>query len=77
MCVCSPGPALSLLLRYTSSPTPPPTSQSDLRYSQQTDLGVTHFRAGMTHEEDQLIPNLYRCVCVTGGGRGSRNKGDT
>jgi pre-mRNA-processing factor 8 len=21
---------------------------------------VTHFRAGMTHEEDQLIPNLYR-----------------
>ena len=27
--------------------------QSDLRYSSQTDLGVTHFRAGMTHEEDQ------------------------
>lgn len=23
-------------------------------------LKVTHFRAGMTHEEDQLIPNLYR-----------------
>lgn len=23
-------------------------------------LLVTHFRAGMTHEEDQLIPNLYR-----------------
>ena len=21
---------------------------------------VTHFRAGMSHEEDQLIPNLYR-----------------
>ena len=21
---------------------------------------MTHFRAGMTHEEDQLIPNLYR-----------------
>lgn len=36
--------------------------QSDLRYSQQTDLGVTHFRAGMTHEEDQLIPNLYRYI---------------
>lgn len=34
--------------------------QSDLRYSQQTDLGVTHFRAGMSHEGDQLIPNLYR-----------------
>jgi pre-mRNA-processing factor 8 len=23
-------------------------------------IKVTHFRAGMTHEEDQLIPNLYR-----------------
>ena len=23
---------------------------SDLRYSKQTDTGVTHFRAGMTHE---------------------------
>jgi len=50
--------------------------QSDLRWSKQTDVGgtdffafrflylrstkVTHFRAGMTHEEDQLIPNLYR-----------------
>ena len=38
--------------------------QSDLRYTQQTDLGVTHFRAGMTHDEDQLIPNLYRCAHV-------------
>jgi pre-mRNA-processing factor 8 len=36
--------------------------QSDLRYSRQTDAGVTHFRAGMTHEEDQLIPNLYRYI---------------
>jgi pre-mRNA-processing factor 8 len=34
--------------------------QSDLRYSKQTDSGVTHFRSGMSHEEDQLIPNLYR-----------------
>eukprot|EP00935_MAST-01C_sp_MAST-1C-sp1_P002807 g2807.t1 len=34
--------------------------QSDLRYSKQTDGGVTHFRSGMSHEEDQLIPNLYR-----------------
>ncbi|KAF9590460.1 hypothetical protein IFM89_035337, partial [Coptis chinensis] len=33
--------------------------QSDLRYSQQTDVGVTHFRSGMSHEEDQLILNLY------------------
>ena len=34
--------------------------QSDLRYSKQTDTGVTHFRSGLSHEEDQLIPNLYR-----------------
>ena len=34
--------------------------QSDLRYSKQTDLGVTHFRAGLSHDEDQLIPNLFR-----------------
>lgn len=38
--------------------------QSDLRYSQQTDVGVTHFRSGMSHEEDQLIPNLYRYIQV-------------
>ncbi len=36
--------------------------QSDLRYSKQTDVGPTHFRSGMSHEEDQLIPNLYRYV---------------
>jgi pre-mRNA-processing factor 8 len=34
--------------------------QSDLRYAQQTDLGVTHFRSGMSHDEEHLIPNLYR-----------------
>ena len=34
--------------------------QSDLRYSAQTDTGVTHFRAGMTHDEEQAIPNLLR-----------------
>lgn len=35
--------------------------QSDLRYSKQTETGgVTHFRSGMSHEEDQLIPNLFR-----------------
>ncbi|ONI18565.1 hypothetical protein PRUPE_3G223400 [Prunus persica] len=33
-----------------------------VRYSQQTDFGVTHFRSGMSHEEDQLIPNLYRYI---------------
>ena len=37
--------------------------QSDLRYSKQTDQGgVTHFRSGMSHEENQMIPNLYRYI---------------
>lgn len=36
--------------------------QSDLRYSRQTDAGITHFRSGMTHDEEQLIPNLYRYI---------------
>ncbi|OAF70592.1 Splicing factor Prp8 [Intoshia linei] len=35
---------------------------SDLRWSKQTDTGITHFRSGMTHDEDQLIPNLYRYI---------------
>lgn len=38
--------------------------QSDLRYSKQTDVGVTHFRSGMSHEEEQLIPNLFRYLQV-------------
>merc|ERR1719382_1192412 len=36
--------------------------QSDLRWSKQTDTGITHFRSGMSHEDDQLIPNLYRYI---------------
>ncbi|XP_004343829.2 pre-mRNA splicing factor prp8 [Capsaspora owczarzaki ATCC 30864] len=37
--------------------------ESDKRWSKQTDMGgITHFRSGMTHEEDQLIPNLYRYI---------------
>jgi len=36
--------------------------QSDLRYSKQTDTGVTHFRAGLSHDADQLIPNLFRYI---------------
>ena len=36
--------------------------QSDLRYAVQTDIGVTHFRSGMSHEEEQLIPNLFRYI---------------
>jgi len=35
---------------------------SDLRYSKQTETGITHFRAGMSHEDNQLIPNLYRYI---------------
>ncbi|KAJ8952187.1 hypothetical protein NQ318_022637 [Aromia moschata] len=36
--------------------------QSDLRWSKQTDVGITHFRSGISHDEDQLIPNLYRYI---------------
>ncbi|KAF2073323.1 hypothetical protein CYY_005376 [Polysphondylium violaceum] len=36
--------------------------QSELRYSKQTDTGITHFTSGMSHDEDQLIPNLYRYI---------------
>jgi len=36
--------------------------QSDLRYAKQTDVGASHFRSGMSHEADQLIPNLYRYI---------------
>lgn len=35
---------------------------SDLKWSQQTDQGVTHFRSGMTHEQETMIPNLYRYI---------------
>ena len=36
--------------------------QADLLYARQTTAPVTHFRAGMDHAEDRLIPNLYRYV---------------
>jgi pre-mRNA-processing factor 8 len=37
--------------------------ESDLKYSRQTEMaGITHFRAGLSHEKDQLIPNLFRYV---------------
>lgn len=36
--------------------------QSDVRWSKQTTAGITHFRSGMSHNEDQLIPNLYRYI---------------
>ena len=37
--------------------------QSDRRYANQTSaVGVTHFRAGMSHDEDTIIPALYRYI---------------
>ncbi|PVV02805.1 hypothetical protein BB560_002731 [Smittium megazygosporum] len=36
--------------------------QSDLRWSKQTDVGITHFRAGMSHDDEQMIPNLFRYI---------------
>lgn len=36
--------------------------QSDLTYARQTDIGTTHFRSGMSHQEDHLIPNLFRYI---------------
>ncbi|KAK6202977.1 NUC071 domain-containing protein [Scheffersomyces amazonensis] len=35
---------------------------SDLRWSQQTDTGITHFRAGMTHKDEKTIPTLFRYI---------------
>lgn len=35
---------------------------SDLRWSQQTDTGITHFRSGMTHDDDRLIPTIFRYI---------------
>lgn len=48
--------------------------QSDLRYSKQTDVGVTHFRSGMSHEEEQLIPNLFRYLQVQKANRECRTR---
>eukprot|EP01129_Flabellula_baltica_P001911 TRINITY_DN11807_c0_g1_i1.p1 TRINITY_DN11807_c0_g1~~TRINITY_DN11807_c0_g1_i1.p1 ORF type:complete len:2342 (+),score=510.21 TRINITY_DN11807_c0_g1_i1:47-7072(+) len=36
--------------------------QSDLRYAKLTDKDPTHFRSGLSHDEGQLIPNLYRYI---------------
>ncbi|RYP23233.1 hypothetical protein DL767_008881 [Monosporascus sp. MG133] len=35
---------------------------SDKRWYKQTDTGVTHYRAGMTHDEETLIPNIFRYI---------------
>ena len=39
--------------------------QSDLRWSKQTDIGITQIRSEISHDEDQLIPNLYRWVFIS------------
>ncbi|KAK4999237.1 pre-mRNA-splicing factor 8 [Elasticomyces elasticus] len=35
---------------------------SDKRWSKQTDTGVTHYRDGMSHDEETLIPNIFRYI---------------
>ncbi|CAF9918598.1 MAG: pre-mRNA-splicing factor 8 [Heterodermia speciosa] len=35
---------------------------SDKRWSKQTNTGVTHYRAGMSHDEETLIPNIFRYI---------------
>ncbi|MCJ1248855.1 pre-mRNA-splicing factor 8 [Trapelia coarctata] len=35
---------------------------SDKRWSQQTETGVTHYRSGMSHDEETLIPNIFRYI---------------
>ena len=36
--------------------------QSDIRWSKQTETGITHFRSGMSHDQDQVIPILFRYI---------------
>ncbi|KAL1994559.1 hypothetical protein VTN49DRAFT_2029 [Thermomyces lanuginosus] len=35
---------------------------SDKRWSKQTDTGITHYRSGMSHDEETLIPNIFRYI---------------
>ena len=35
---------------------------SDKRWSKQTDTGVTHYRSGMSSDEENLIPNIFRYI---------------
>lgn len=35
---------------------------SDLKWSKQTDTGITHFRAGMKHQEEKTIPTIFRYI---------------
>ena len=36
--------------------------QSDFKLLKQTEMEIKAFRAGMSHDEDQLIPNLFRYI---------------
>ncbi|KAF6056038.1 PROCN domain family protein [Candida parapsilosis] len=36
--------------------------ESDLRWSKQTDTGITHFKAGMSHQEEKMIPTIFRYI---------------
>ena len=38
--------------------------QSDLRYSQQTDLGITHFRCGLLCCTPRMHTHLSCCRCL-------------
>lgn len=35
---------------------------ADLKYLKQTDAGVTYFRSGMTHQDERLIPTIFRYI---------------
>ncbi|KAH3899328.1 probable Pre-mRNA-splicing factor 8 [Saccharomycodes ludwigii] len=35
---------------------------TDLTWSKQTDTGITHFRAGMSHTDEKYIPTLFRYI---------------
>lgn len=35
---------------------------SDLTWSKQTDTGITHFRAGMSHQDEKIIPTIFRYI---------------
>ncbi|ETO20865.1 hypothetical protein RFI_16345, partial [Reticulomyxa filosa] len=36
--------------------------ESDRRYGKQTELETTHWRSGMSHGDEQLIPNLFQYI---------------
>lgn len=35
---------------------------SDLKWSKQTDTGITHFKVGMNHQDQKLIPTIFRYI---------------